>query len=765
MRRLATFATSAALLLAGPSLRAAKPTPGYPEKVLHWTVQKGESCRDIATALYGSAKHQALLRRYNDISCTAPLKPGQTLIVPEKVSNVPTARLRGMYPEVRSRPPGGGWKPATSGMPLYANHSVNTLRKARADILFIDRTRVYLAEHTLVVIYDTAAQSKVAKTPARVELETGEVQAGLMALRGKPMEIDVKGGARVSAASRDAVIRKKKKRSTVSVFDGQVKLSSAGKQVKVPKHFGSSFIEAKPPEPPRPLPPAPRWGKNSSSGVILTPTSGGSLKATWSAVPSAKHYRFEVARDVEFRKLVVREEIPARVRAFRAEQMPPGNYYLRVRAIDKEDFLGIAASKRSATLVTAAQEAKTGRIAPGLIHAHPYGRLELSALPGGEVALDGKNFSTIPKTLDIAQLRPQRLVFRDTDSGNLSTYRVTYAAVGATFLRGSPPGRRELSLSIKLEGFDGIDVDKTVQPKLRAHLASGPRAVELLRQGASHTYSARVKLPPDQDTLRVDLLDGGGRHISSGEIDVGTKPEPAKPVTRVRPPGVTAPPIVPSRALSTWWWAPRAERSAALSATAGVQDQKGRAQAHARAMGAAGDFSVDALLLSDSSGDAESADDAAWLGLRWRAARFDSGISLAPAARVAIPTSSDGTPARAELGLALGGRNERFSWLLNAGGRAPLDSTSEPARSIPDGQGFLLAGATFEPLTWMALYALLDGHALVVDDEALPRGGLSLGLEAGSDIFAGLSLRASPWDSDGGHFFGQLAVGVREPLP
>ncbi len=72
-------------------------------------------------------------------------------------------------------------------MPLYANSSVNTLDQGRADVEFVDRTRVFLAPNTLVVIYGTANQTRVSKTPpAAVEVESGEVKAGLAALRATP---------------------------------------------------------------------------------------------------------------------------------------------------------------------------------------------------------------------------------------------------------------------------------------------------------------------------------------------------------------------------------------------------------------------------------------------------------------------------------------------------------------------------------------------------------------------------------------------------
>ena len=84
---------------------------------MQWGVQKGETCEDIARALYGSAKWATLLQRYNHVACKSgvPLREGMTLILPEKPTTLPDAKLRSMNPDVRARPGGGGGGGAPGG--------------------------------------------------------------------------------------------------------------------------------------------------------------------------------------------------------------------------------------------------------------------------------------------------------------------------------------------------------------------------------------------------------------------------------------------------------------------------------------------------------------------------------------------------------------------------------------------------------------------------------------------------------------------------
>src|SRR5262245_53174942 len=167
-------------------------TPGYPERVLQWVIEAGQTCPEIASSLYGSEQRQPLLLRYNDLDCRRPLEPGRVLVVPESVREVPTALLEHATPQVNARPPDGQWQPARAGLELYRRHGVNTLETRTADILFHDRSRIFLAEHTLVIIYQSAQSSPArSEPPASVELDSGELQAGIAALRGEPSRVAV----------------------------------------------------------------------------------------------------------------------------------------------------------------------------------------------------------------------------------------------------------------------------------------------------------------------------------------------------------------------------------------------------------------------------------------------------------------------------------------------------------------------------------------------------------------------------------------------
>jgi hypothetical protein len=414
--RLATRSAWLAALVASTGSGAARADapPGYPEPVIQWGVQKGESCEDIAKAAYGDAKHAALVMRYNRVSCTrgAPLKAGLTLVLPAAATEQPTARIRSLAPSVRARPAGGGWADASAGQPLETKSSVQTLEEARADIQFIDRTRVFMAENTLVVIYGTAAQTNVSKAqpPPAIELESGEVRAALAALRGDSVDVAAHGG-RVSASSRDTVIANHGDHTNVSVFDGHAKVESAGKSVVVPERFGTRFQASRPPEPPRPLPPAPAWQATPSEIVLAEPT-GATIAASWKPVERARNYRLEIARDASFDELHLRAEVGADATSFRFERLPVGEWFVRVRAIDGDDFLGLASEVVHVSVVVAELGDSAGKIEGATLVVDPDVPLTLRASPGAELAIGDGAFSPLPERLDLSKSRPARLRLR-----------------------------------------------------------------------------------------------------------------------------------------------------------------------------------------------------------------------------------------------------------------------------------------------------------------------------------------------------------------
>lgn len=754
------LAAAVCLLLSSAARADDAATPGFPEKIIQWGVQKGESCEDIARAVYGSPKHRRLLLRYNRITCTpgAPLKEGLTLVLPAEVTNVPTARITSVNPETRARPAGGGWAPAYSGQGLDRNSNVNTQDAGRAAIRFVDRSRIYLAEHTLVVIFGTASETAVSKdVPPVAEVKSGELQAGLDALRGgRSAEIAVAGGGRVSATSKDTVIRKKQTRATVSVFDGRARVSSAGKTVAVPTHYGSAMVEKQPPTPPRPLPPAPAWDDGGSPLITLADGDDGELRARWKPIPKAASYRVEVATEPDFSTLVLREETPPDVLALRAENIPPGDYWLRVRAIDTEDFLGLASTARAVSVVRANFSRGQGALDGAGIEVSPYGVIELAPSDDLLVAIDDGPFGPVPPRIDFARARPDSLRFQRRGEATPMTVPIRYAPPTTRVITAQTG--EALNVTVELDDLRGVDAAEVIAPRARLRSADGTTHPVPLAAIEGHRFEGEAPMP--REPVRLDVLDARGAVLASEIIDPGpAAPSPAPP----EPPPVFIGPTLPMRPFSprvdVIGWAPTTRSTATLGASTDSGTGDGVSLAgDAYLAGGFDAFGLDLGLRHRRRLDDRASDTSGWLGARYRFLDLE-GVQLGTGLRLGFPLDDGGPPLRLEPSFGAGAAHGDWSWLANLGGRIRM--TEVDARTfVDDGHVFGVAAAAYDVLPWLRLHGGLDAHVLL-DRSTLFRGGLTLGAELGTIVYGSLSGRVSPWRDVGGHVGGQIGVGIR----
>lgn len=717
--------------------------PGFVEPIVQWGVQKGETCEDIAKTLYGSATHVPLIGRYNRVACAAgkPLPEGMTLILPKTVTSVPDARVKSSHPDVRGRPSGGSWATVLSGAPLYRNHNVQTMDEGRAHIEFLDQTHVFLAQNTLIVVYGTAGKTRVSKTAPTVELQAGEVQAGLSALRGEPALVTLPEGGKVNVASRDTVVERKTTRTTVAVFEGRATVESGGKNVTVPKDFGTRFVGNAPPAPPRPLPPAPHWQPGGSPSIVLAPAGTAVITTTWTAIDKAKNYRLEVSRDEGFHDLVVREEIPADVLTFRAERFPAGTYRVRVRAIDTEEYLGIASDVRTIEVVAAEVRGEGGHLEGGKVVANPYGVLTMDTQSGLEVSLDDGPFGAIPREIDLLRQTPKTMRIR-TVSGKIEPISVEYTAVKAEPTASFDPANRRLTLQIKLYGAQDLDVMQRIAPRLRVRLGDRIEMVPLSEQ-PDKSLIGSVAVGDKSVDVRFDVTDERGHLLGTNSIVVPEKPVPPPPVKPLPRIGLKLPPPRPAGVTGLPWLSPTAPLAGGIGIAGGITANGSVLQGNVRASGSIGRFGVDTMVESPPFENAYPAivdypatENMAWLGARYRVyRRADAAIEVAPTVRLGLPMVWRGQPLRLDVGGAVGGTRGRASWLVNAGGLFVLGDTPLVPRFSP----YVVAGGTYDLLEWLRAYAAADVHWMIAADgrDVVPFG-LSGGIELGRNYFVSL---------------------------
>ncbi len=730
------FAASVALLvvsfgspLAALAQEELETTDGYPERVIQWMVEDGETCADIADALYGDAKHQSLVARYNPVKCPGVLTAGRILVVPYAVADVPAARLHGSSPTVRARVPDSEWQVARTGMALDDGYGVNTMSGASADILFRDRSRIYLQQNTLVIIYGTAETSRKSSSERmRITLDEGELRAGIAALSGRPIELDTAGGGQVVAESDDTVLRRKSQRTTVSVFDGHATVKNAGASVRVEKNFGSAFVKAKPPTPPRPLPPAPSWVSGNGPDIQLR-SAQQALELGWSEVDGVVAYRVEIALDDEFNRVVLRQQVPADVYNLRAENLPPSTYHVRVRGVDAEDFLGISSEVATTSIVHA--EFELGRFQGDGILLSPYASLALDNDTGVEASLDGTTFSTLPHRFELEGKRPKTLKLRR--KGGAASSDIALSFEQPQLELSAERVEQELAVSVHAKGLGPL----AQRAGYRFWIEQRGSGRWLDGQLTDDTLAVTTSVDHEH-TTRVHLADAQGAVVA--RLDV--PPKPPLPVSEL---AARTPRIGPrfavtssNRELSFDWWrvgAPAAVAAGGVSAGSVDGSQlSGTGTARWR------DFGAD-LRITTNSLDRSTPTDGSlfaharygtWLG---ESTRWDLRLGTV------LPAASVSPPPRASFGAGIGGLFGNWTWLVNTDVRAAVSSDTDGLSSWQMRGGY---GMTYSLIELVRAFALLDAYW--VGDRARAAG--QFGIEMGDDFAGTLGVRVSPFGDD-----------------
>ena len=340
------------------------------EPVRH-VVKANESCSSIALRYYGDTRFVELLHGANpEVTKTPPphiLREGMVLVIPPKpsASTGPDAQLTTVRNQVDVLSP--ETKPGKPNDPLFRGNRVSTQAASAADVTFRDETQVKLGERTLVIILGDArsAATKVNAT-SETQLVTGNLRAfmagprkdvpapGSPAPSPAPLPASLPAPSPASAAvGTDAarvriydgeaqVTADALKTTRLAVYGGSSTIDARGTTREVARGFGSKAELGHTPTPARPLPPPPHW----STPPQLVVVDGGSatIVGEYDVTPKPDQkiggWHAQIARDGIFRDVAVDARVKSGVHRLDVQPPGPGRYYVRVSAVDDDDFEG-----------------------------------------------------------------------------------------------------------------------------------------------------------------------------------------------------------------------------------------------------------------------------------------------------------------------------------------------------------------------------------------------------------------------------------------
>jgi hypothetical protein len=226
------------------------------------------------------------------------------------------------------------WEKILKGMLLYPHDALQTLANASAVIEFDAHNRTCLGEKTLIIIkqieQDLIFNDKrmfvlLVEGALRTQLSPSEVNGAYLNLETPQATLRMHGMDGMADAR---VVAGPDNTSTLSVYQGAVEVATQLERRTVRANQAIRIPLGKPLEAfialPRPV------GQLSPKDMFqhFTKEHTGTIRFSWQQQPDATGYHFMLARDSNFKDLVVDETI--RKNQFDRQYFLPGTYYWRV---------------------------------------------------------------------------------------------------------------------------------------------------------------------------------------------------------------------------------------------------------------------------------------------------------------------------------------------------------------------------------------------------------------------------------------------------
>jgi len=330
----------ASLVVMAADVAHAAPVPA------DYTVQEGDTCGALAARFYGDSRRVDLIHIANPTWGPPPhvLKPGDVI----KLSPKPARPLPPdpKPPEaVVARPRGTvqvDGSAVQAGTTVTRGGKVATDAASSVELVFPDESRIRLGEKSQLTV--SAPAKAVPGSPAGDSiLVSGEERTRMSDPNGRrPLTLST-SSARVQLRGEVKVSVDASGSTRVAAYKGTSVVTGRGKNLDVRENFGVKVDAGKVPGKPKPLPPAPMFG--APPPAVVFATKEGTAEITGSYGPGSgpgdmpSTFRLQVAHDSDFGDLVSDAVLPASNTGLSINGAP-GNYFIRVSAIDAEGFEG-----------------------------------------------------------------------------------------------------------------------------------------------------------------------------------------------------------------------------------------------------------------------------------------------------------------------------------------------------------------------------------------------------------------------------------------
>lgn len=338
----------------------------------NYTVQSGDNLWNLTQRHLKGMEYVSKLQQLNKIHNPYVVPPGTKLRIPiawTRYHSSASAKVIGVHGKVEVKHPDQSEVQVELGMQLTIGDEIISAEDSFVMIEFNDQSQLRVQENTRLRLENMQILGDGGLTDTLIELRYGRAESSVPKQAGKSSRFRIKTPSatssvrgtefRVGSAAEHQSIHSE-------VLVGLVDIEGKKRQVQVPAGYGTVVVGESAPAQPIRLLAAPdvsgtaRYHQSLPLVIKLRP------------VPGAQAYRAQIATDRAFRNMW--SEFTTTSLPFRDGDIPDGDYWLRIRAIDASAIEGKDA------------------VMPFALNARPEVPFVIAPQPGGTVEPENQQF-------------------------------------------------------------------------------------------------------------------------------------------------------------------------------------------------------------------------------------------------------------------------------------------------------------------------------------------------------------------------------------
>jgi len=308
-----------------------------------YTVQPGDNLWNLAERHLTSFKYVRQLQQLNGVQDPYSLPPGKKIRIPLKwtIRQSTSAHIVSLHGRAMvKRGNSQRMLQAVPDLQLFVGDEILSEADSFVTIEFTDGSRLRIQESSSIRLRDLKIYGDLGLINTAIELRYGRVENIVPKNSGTDSRFSIKTPSAISSVRgtefRVGVLQEGVATAS-EVLTGALQVSGEQQSVNVEKGYGSVTLQGMSPSSPVTLLPAP--------DLSMTPAVFEQLPLIIPVkeIADAQAYRAQIAVDAEFQYLLT--EFMTSKLPFREGDLPDGNYWLRVRAIDESGLEGYDALK------------------------------------------------------------------------------------------------------------------------------------------------------------------------------------------------------------------------------------------------------------------------------------------------------------------------------------------------------------------------------------------------------------------------------------